>query len=131
MKLNNKQKEIRKAMTNDVTMYFIVPKDLKMDKGKVCSQVGHGSIGLYKEMIKSKTNLLDFWESNGSKKIVLKCTNGKDLNKILNQIKEKKILHHCVYDAGKTQVESGSFTTLCMIDKHNILKQYVGHLKLM
>ena len=132
MKLNNKQKETLKAMKEDVIMLFIIPKDLKMAKGKIASQVGHGSIGLYKQIIKDKkySELLNLWENNGSKKVVLKCKNEGEMNKLNSQLTNINILTHCVYDAGKTQVKSGSFTVLCIFGKHKQINQYTNNLQL-
>lgn len=128
MKLNNSQKEIMKSLNKDIKMVFFVRQDLKMGKGKIGSQCGHASIGLYKKLINSKNLLLNDWEINGSKKIVLKVQNENDFSYIIKYCQENNILFHEVIDAGKTQIEKNSRTIISILDEnkklHNLIYKY-------
>jgi len=129
MKLNNTQKAVMKAINRDIKMVFFVRQDLKMGKGKIGSQCGHASIGLYKKLIRNdKDNLIDDWDINGSKKIVLKVSSEKDFSDILKYCEYNNILYHEVIDAGKTQIEKNSRTVISIIHEnkkmHNLIHKY-------
>ena len=129
MKLNNTQKKILKAINRDIKMVFFVRQDLKMGKGKIGSQCGHASIGLYKKIIQNdKNNLLDDWELSGSKKIVLKVKSEKDFSDILKYCEYNNIIYHEVIDAGKTQIQKNSRTIISIINEnkkiHNLIYKY-------
>ena len=100
----------------DYVMYIVVNDNLKMGKGKIASQVGHCVQHIVEEIITSHyvnkkhvysetyTRYMN-WK-NGSKKIVLKASKD-ELIKL-----SKEIYSYTVYDAGKTQIESGSMTVV-------------------
>ena len=73
MKLTKQQKDLKKKIEMDVKMLFVIRQELKMGTGKKCAQVGHNTLGLYKELLKDKhSKLLDAWESTGQKKLLQK-----------------------------------------------------------
>lgn len=88
---------------------IIVRKDLGMDKGKIASQVAHASLESYK---KSDENIRKLWEEEGSKKIVLKVDNLEELMDLKDKVKGMGIPYAVIRDAGKTQVEHGTVTSL-------------------
>ena len=61
---------------------ILVRDDLKMDKGKLASQVAHASLEAA-----LKSNKLKEWKSKGTKKVILKV---KDKKKLLKYYKYKK-----------------------------------------
>lgn len=128
MKLNNEQKMLMKAINRDIKMVFFVRQDLKMGKGKIGSQCGHASIGLYKKLLKNKDDLLNDWEISGSKKIVLKVKSENDFGNIIKYCEINNILYHQVIDAGKTQIEKNSKTIISVINEnkklHNLIYKY-------
>jgi len=131
MKMNKNQKELMKMLKRDIKMVFFVRRDLKMGKGKIGSQCAHGSIGLYKKLLKNKNNLLDHWEKSGSKKIVLKVDNESAFGDILVYCEKHNILNHTVVDAGRTQIEANSKTVLCLIEESKKLNNLTRKYKLM
>jgi PTH2 family peptidyl-tRNA hydrolase len=110
------------AEINDYCMYIIVNEDLKMQKGKICSQVGHcvqklieNILEIYSQSKKEKTIYINYnlWKNCGCKKIILKATH--------NEIIYLQNNYDCVsiYDAGKTQVEPNSLTCIGFYPTNN------------
>jgi PTH2 family peptidyl-tRNA hydrolase len=129
--MNKNQKEMMRMMKRNITMYFFVRKDLKMQKGKIASQCAHASIGLYKKLLKNKNNLLNDWEKSGSKKIVLKVDNESAFGDIIKYCQMNNILNHTVVDAGRTQIEANSKTVICVIEESKKLNNLTRNYKLM
>ena len=114
-------------------LIYCVRTDLKMGKGKICSQIGHATLGIYKKNLKEKRhNILESWSNTGEAKIVTKVKSEKDMYTLKIKAEQLGMCTHIVYDAGHTQVESGSATVLVIGPEYeNKLKQVTGHLKLM
>lgn len=111
---------------------FIVNKDLKMGVGKIAVQVAHGEV-LYMERIHGiSRGWLDIekgddyrydsyndWRNFNVKpigtmtKIVLKASE-EEMNKISKELDNLNIVYFKVFDLGKTQVDKGSFTCICV-----------------
>ena len=132
MKLTKNQRELKKQIDMNVKMLFIVRQDLKMQKGKIAAQVGHCTIGLYKQLMKrGNEELLEAWENTGSKKIVTKIKTEKEMMKIKLKAEDLGVITHIVVDAGKTQVAQNSKTVVGFIGESNKLNQFTKNLKLM
>lgn len=97
--------------TGDYKLICVINKSLKMSKGKTLSQFGHGIDGIH-EIMKDYPKRVSAWRNNGSAKIALKAS-FEELNQIFYAVKIKGLPYYRVFDAGKTQVRSGSFT--CMM----------------
>jgi PTH2 family peptidyl-tRNA hydrolase len=111
-------------MSDDYVMYIIINDDLKMQKGKIASQVGHAIQQLIENIFeiysiskKEKQIYTNYknWK-NGCKKIVLKCS--------YKELLELQINSDCIsiYDAGKTQVEPNSLTCVGFYPTNNTNK---------
>jgi PTH2 family peptidyl-tRNA hydrolase len=88
---------------------IIVRRDLKLDKGKLASQVAHASLEAYK---KSDPSARKNWEEEGAKKVILKVKNLKELKEIYKKIRKERIPCSLIRDAGKTQLKPGTITVL-------------------
>jgi PTH2 family peptidyl-tRNA hydrolase len=88
---------------------IVVRTDLKMKKGKMCSQTAHASIAAF---LKAKKTDKEKWVKTGMKKVVLKVSGEKELKKICKIARDEKIKCEMIRDAGLTQVEPGSITAL-------------------
>jgi peptidyl-tRNA hydrolase, PTH2 family len=86
---------------------IIVRKDLRMGVGKTAAQVAHASLGAMRKIDRRK---VEEWESEGSKKVVLKVENEDMLNVVLIKLRSEKIPNFVVHDAGLTQVDPGTVT---------------------
>lgn len=95
-------------------MILCVRKDLKMSKGKMCAQCGHGAIGSFKIAQQYNAKMLSQWQQQGSKKIVLKLNDEEHLNSIKQQAQQANIMTHVVIDAGLTEVSPNTKTVLVL-----------------
>jgi PTH2 family peptidyl-tRNA hydrolase len=88
---------------------IVVRKDLKLDKGKLAAQVAHGSLEAFK---KADVRSQEEWESEGSKKVVVKIDTLKDMMEIKDKVKSLHVPYAVIRDAGKTQLNPGTVTVL-------------------
>ena len=88
---------------------ILVRTDLKMGKGKIATQVAHAAVGVLKLV---DSNKIEKWEKEGSKKVVLKVKDGKELLQIYKKVKKEKIPCYLVKDSGLTQLKPGTITAL-------------------
>ena len=120
----------------DLKMVFVVRQDLKMGAGKIAAQVGHAAVILYDKIINSDDkyykDALNFWNTFGSKKIVLKGDNLQVLQELANKCKNSNIPYILITDAGHTQIPAGSTTVLGIgVDSSENIDKITGNLKLM
>lgn len=104
--MDDKNKELKQTI--------IIRTDLKMGKGKIASQAAHASILGYNYLIQKEPELAKKWFESGMQKIVLKVGNIQELLEFYNEAKKKKIPAFLVHDAGRTQIEQGTITCLCL-----------------
>ena len=114
-------------------MVFVLNMELKMSPGKIAAQVGHATLGLYKFLQSQQEQRvgLEQWEGRGSKKVVLR---GNDVRELLDLKKKAYELHLAnimVHDAGKTEVEPGSLTVFALFGKNSDVDKVTGNLKLL
>jgi len=88
---------------------IIVRKDLKWSKGKLATHVAHAAVSSLRNVDK---NILEKWEEEGSKKVVLKVRNLKELKRLYDKVRKLKLPYSLIKDAGKTQLKSGTITCL-------------------
>lgn len=108
---------------------IIVRTDLKMGKGKIASQCAHASVSSFIEVSKSKG---DAWLKQGMKKVVLKVKSDKDLLDLCKKAKKEKVPCVIITDAGLTQIDPGTMTTLGIgPDTDKKIDKITGKLKLL
>lgn len=95
-------------------MVFVVRKDLKMSAGKVANQCSHASGAMTLLLAMHHLELLKKWMSEGMIKIIYKAEDETQFNDLIKQTVLLKYPFYVVKDAGKTQIESGSNTVLCI-----------------
>lgn len=95
-------------------MAIIVRTDIKMGRGKIASQAAHAAVILYRSSLKTNSPYLNLWMMQGQPKIILKVEMNCDsvLHNIYQSAKEQKINVCMVRDAGKTQITSGTVTSV-------------------
>lgn len=122
---------------------YIINNDLKMGCGKIAAQTSHGTV-LYMEYIDDfrreneltepvylKWRNFDIYPIGTMTKIVLKATES-ELNSLCNIMDKKFITYFKVFDLGKTQVEAGSFTCVCVEPLDEVqCDELFRHLKLL
>lgn len=113
-------------------MVFVVNTELHMGVGKVAAQVGHATLGLYKQARSEHlTNDLTQWETNGATKIVLSGGSTNNLLDIQREANAANLAYYIVHDAGKTQVLPGAITVLGVFGHSSIVDRITGSLKLL
>ena len=113
-------------------MVFVVNTELQMGVGKIAAQVGHATLGLYKQAkTENLSNDLTLWESNGATKVVLNGGDTKNLLAIQQEANAANLACCVVHDAGKTQVVPGALTVLAVFGHSSIVDRITGSLKLL
>lgn len=101
-------------MSSEIVMYIFVNKDLKMTSGKVAGQVGHGVGMIYENINDQSESLRELflqWQNSSRTKVVLKATLSEMLE-IMTFFRGE-----LVQDLGRTQINPGSYTVLCLYPK--------------
>jgi PTH2 family peptidyl-tRNA hydrolase len=139
---NNKSSEklIDSFKEEQYKMVIAVRDDLKMGRGKIAAQVGHGGniknnlvLGAYKMALKEYPENIKNWEEiSGTAKIVVSVNSEEELLKIRDKCKEKGLPFYLVRDAGRTQIAPGSITVCaCGPGKVSDVDTVTGHLSLL
>ena len=90
-------------------MVIILRRDLKWGKGKMIAHALHAALGALSQVNKK---IIEKWNKEGSKKVVLKVYSLKEMKKIEKELKKNKIKYFLVRDAGKTQLKKGTITAI-------------------
>lgn len=107
---------------------ILLRMDLKLPKGKACTQVAHASSSA---LIKSHKDDIKKWQSEGMKKVVLKAKDLDELLKYKAQAEDLGLVTALVEDAGKTVLEPGTVTCLGIgPDKEERIDKVTGKLKM-
>lgn len=93
---------------------IVVRTDLKMSKGKISAQVAHASLSVGVKLMRIKPDWFRIWTDTGQKKVILRCSGLKELNKIEKKAEKEGIIAQKITDAGHTQVEPGTVTVLAV-----------------
>ena len=118
--------------TGPCKMVCVVNQGLKMGKGKIAAQVGHGAVMATMKAGAEKPMNLEQWFSSGQKKVCLKGRDAEHLLALEKQAKAAGILTTLVHDAGHTQIPSGSLTVLALgPETETNLEENTGELKLL
>lgn len=102
----------KKPIDNEYAMYIFINNDLKMDKGKIASQVGHAVQFVIEDIYmnsghKSETfDKYKKWRTSGCAKLVLKASTA--------QMNNLKLLPGAssIVDEGRTQIAPNSLTVV-------------------
>ncbi len=116
--------------SEDLCIYLLVRRDLKMPKGKIAAQCGHAIEAL---VLACPKNLLKAYQFEaGSRKICLSITNEEELDSIQEKVQSQHILYHKVKDAGLTCVKPGTCTVLGLGPvRSSSIREIIGDLKLL
>ena len=93
-------------------MYIIVNSSLKMGKGKIAAQVGHGVQKMTEYCLEHHKELWTKYVNSGIPKIVLK-TSQDQLLEVID--KTENIFKSYVIDEGRTQIPKNSLTAVAYI----------------
>lgn len=120
------------SLSFNYKMVLLVRNDLKMGKGKIAAQCGHGAVGAYQKAVRRTPSLVRAWENTGCAKVALKVESEAEMM-ALKRAAEAKNLNTClIRDAGRTQIEPNSKTVLAIGPAAvEAIDQVTGHLKLL
>ena len=90
---------------------IIVNTALKMKKGKIAAQVGHGAVSA---TLASNPALLDAWFSSGQAKVCLKGIDDAHLLELKKKAEAASLPAVKILDAGRTQIPAGSLTVVAI-----------------
>ncbi|KAJ8973934.1 hypothetical protein NQ317_001140 [Molorchus minor] len=108
-----------------------VRNDIKMQKGKVGAQCGHGAVAAYAKALKERPKTLKNWLRYGGTKITVRIDSEAEMLEIDRRAKENNVLSSIIRDAGQTQVAPGTRTVIAIGPApKSILDTITGHLKL-
>ena len=93
---------------------IIVNTSLKMKKGKIAAQVGHGAVKAALACASNNPACMDAWLSSGQAKICLRGTDDEHLLSLQQQAKDAGIRAVSIRDAGRTQIPAGSLTVIAI-----------------
>lgn len=113
-------------------MVLVVRNDLKMGKGKIGAQCGHGAVGAYQKALQRNPSLVRAWENTGCAKVALKVESEREMM-VIKKAADANHLNTClIRDAGRTQIEPNSKTVLAIgpatVEE---IDRVTGHLKLL
>jgi len=107
---------------------IVARRDLGMSPGKLAAQVAHASLSAYE---KSDPKRRSEWKGGGQKKVVLKADGEKAIHELADRARREGLPHAVIRDAGHTQLDSGTVTTLAVgPGPDNLVDRITGELKL-
>ena len=86
--------------------------DLKLSKGKIAAQAGHGAVSAAEEARKRNREWWKAWMDEGQCKIVVKVKNEEELLALEKQAKNLALPCALIIDRGLTEVPPGTITCL-------------------
>jgi len=90
---------------------IVARADLGMGEGKLAAQVAHASLMAY-ENADDRTR--SAWKGDGQKKVVLRVDGESHLFELADRAEIEGLPHAVVRDAGHTQLDPGTVTTLAV-----------------
>lgn len=88
---------------------IVVRTDLGMGTGKLAAQVAHASLSAYED---TDANTRKAWKGEGQRKVVLKAADEQTLFELADIANREGLPYALIRDAGKTELEPGTVTTL-------------------
>lgn len=85
--------------------------DLGMGQGKLAAQVAHASLSAYEDADRKTRKQ---WKGGGQKKIVVKIAGEDALFELADTARVKGVPNAIIRDAGHTQLDSGTATTIAV-----------------
>ncbi len=116
---------------SEYKVVVLVRNDLKMSKGKAAAQACHAAVSCALAAQKKHPSEFSSWNSAGQKVSVLKVDSQKDLFEFKAIAEAQGITCSIVCDAGRTEVEPGTYTCLGIgPEKQEKLDKITGELKM-
>ena len=108
---------------------IVIRRNLKLSRGKLAAQVAHASLEAYR---RADRRIAEAWESSGSKKVVLRAENARELMELRRKARAEKLPAALIRDAGHTEVPAGTITALGIgPEKETKINKITGKLKML
>ena len=118
--------------SEEYKLVVLVRNDIKMTKGKIAAQAGHAAVNCAMSIKKKDPKTYDRWSLNGEPIIVLRVCSEKELFEFKAVADAQNINNSVVRDAGKTQVEPGTYTCLGIGPAaSSVIDKITGELKML
>ena len=102
--------------------------DIGMGTGKLAAQVAHASLQAYEN---ADPDARREWKASGQKKVVLKVGSETELFELAEQARREGLPHAVIRDAGHTQLDPGTATTVAVGPaRDNLVDRVTGDLSL-
>lgn len=122
----------RFADNGEYKMILVVRNDLKMGKGKIAAQCGHGAVAAYQQAMSRHPGQVRAWENSGCAKIAVRVDSKDELLRVRQQAHARDLNVCMIRDAGRTQIEPNSITVLAIGPARvRDIDQVTGALKLL
>ena len=107
---------------------IVARTDLGMGQGKLAAQVAHASLSAYED---ASERTRSRWKGGGQKKVVLKADGEQELFELAERARAQGVPHAIIRDAGHTELEPGTVTTLGVGPAdEDAIDRVTGHLSL-
>jgi PTH2 family peptidyl-tRNA hydrolase len=90
---------------------IVARTDLGMGRGKLAAQVAHASLSAYED---ADSRTRKKWKGEGQMKVVLKGDSERTLFSLADRAEREGLPHAIIRDAGHTQLDPGTVTTLAV-----------------
>jgi PTH2 family peptidyl-tRNA hydrolase len=90
---------------------IVARTDLGMGTGKLAAQVAHASLSAHED---ADERTRKAWKGEGQKKVVLKGSGESQLFELADKAERKGIPNAVIRDAGHTQLDPGTATTVAI-----------------
>lgn len=91
---------------------IVVRGDLHMSRGKTCAQVAHAALSSAEVAMERRPQWYEAWKAQGQKKVVLRARDERELRELYAVARGLDLPCYLVQDAGLTELEPGTVTTL-------------------
>ncbi|CAI5453556.1 unnamed protein product [Caenorhabditis angaria] len=114
-------------------MVLVANMSLKMGVGKLAAQVGHATLGVYRQAMNCEAGqtAINSWTRHGQVKIVVRGQSTEQLMDLCKAAKDAGCFYYLVQDAGYTQIPAGSRTILGVFGTVEQVDSVTGGLKLL
>ena len=107
---------------------IVARTDLGMGQGKLAAQVAHASLSASED---ASDRACSRWKGDGQKKVVLKADGKEELFELADRARAQGVPHAIIRDAGHTELEPGTVTTLGVGPANeDAIDRVTGHLSL-
>lgn len=96
----------------ELTMVFVVRKDLKLSRGKLAAQCCHAAADCVLKAEREIPKTLDRYMERGARKIVCEVADEDTLRRLFGEATAVGLIASLIKDAGHTEIPAGTVTVV-------------------